>query len=139
MTAENVELVRRASALVTASCRSGEADAELLAMCTPEVRVDASRRVFNPDVYEGREGMRRMVREIHDAWEGFTEHLEEMREAGEKVVSLHTISGRGRSSGVEVESGGGLVWTVRDGEIVLVEVFGDREEALASAGLSPST
>ena len=135
MSAENVELVRTASSLVTASCQAGEASEDLLAMCTPEIRVDASRRVFNPDVYEGADGMRRMVREIHDAWEGFAEDTEELVDAGEKVVSLHTISGRGRSSGAEVRSGGGLVWTVREGRIVLVEVFADREEALRSAGL----
>ena len=136
MSQGNVELVRRASALVSASCRDGTPSEALLALCGPDIRVDASRRVFNPDVYDGLDGMRRLVREIHDAWEGFEERIEQLLDAGELLVSLHVISGRGRSSGVEVESHGALVWTVQDGHVRLVEVFADRDEALASAGLT---
>jgi uncharacterized protein len=135
MSQENIELVRRAGALVGESCRTGEASDALLDLCAPDIRVDASRRVFNPDVYDGPDGLRRMVREIHDAWEGFTERVEQLLDAGERVVSLHTISGRGRSSGVEVESAGALIWTVRDGRVRSVEVFADRAEALRAAGL----
>lgn len=138
MSRENHELVRRASALVSASCQAGVPSETLLAMCTADIRVDASRRVFNPDVYDGTDGMRRMVREIHEAWEGFEERIEQLLDTGEKVVSLHVISGRGRGSGVEVESEGALVWTLQDGHVRLVEVFADRDEALALAGVNGS-
>ena len=137
MSQANVEIIRRASGLLTASCQAGEASDALLEICMPDIRVDASRRVFNPEVYDGLEGMRRMVREIYDAWEGFSERDAQLIDAGEKVVSVHTISGRGRSSGIEVESGGGLIWTLRDGCVQSVEVFSDRSEALAVAGLAP--
>lgn len=132
-----MEIVSRASGLVGASCRSGVPSEELLALCTPDIRVDASRRVFNPDVYEGLDGMRRMIREISEAWEDFAETNVEILDAGERIVELQTISGRGRASGIAVESDGALIWTVREGRVAQVEVFADRAEALAEAGLAP--
>jgi ketosteroid isomerase-like protein len=133
---ENVEVVRRASGLVGRSCRDGVPSQELLALCAPDVRVDASRRVFNPEVYEGIDGLRRMIREISEAWEDFTESSVEIIDAGERVVELQTISGTGRSSGIAVQADGALIWTVRDGLVALVEVFADRDLALAYAGLA---
>jgi ketosteroid isomerase-like protein len=117
------------------SYAAGEAVEELLALCAPDIRIDASRRVFNPDVYEGRDGLRRLVREVCDAWEGFSEREEQVIDAGERVVTLQTIGGRGRSSGVDVRAEGALLWTLRDGQVILVEVFADRAEALRLAGL----
>ena len=76
-----------------------------------------------------------MVREIYEAWEDFAETNAEIIDAGERIVALQTISGRGRASGIDVESDGALIWTIRDGLIARVEVFADRGEALAAAGL----
>jgi ketosteroid isomerase-like protein len=134
MEQHNVDIVTRASALVSASCQTGVAGEELLALCSPDIRIDASRRVFNPDVYDGRDGMRRMVREVHDAWEDFAETDVEILDAGERVLALHRIIGRGRASGIAVESDGALVCTVRDGLIARVDIYADRGEALASVG-----
>jgi hypothetical protein len=44
---QNVEIVRRALDLLRDSYESGEATDGLLDLCTPDVRVDATRRVFN--------------------------------------------------------------------------------------------
>lgn len=137
MSRQDVEIVRRASGLVGDSCRAGAPSPGLLALCAPDIRVDASRRIFNPDVYEGRDGLARMIREISEAWQDFTETNVEVFDAGERIVELQTISGTGRASGIAVESDGALIWTVRDGLIAHVEVFADREEALAEAGLAP--
>jgi hypothetical protein len=48
MSLQNAEIVTRASRLVNASCQSGVAGEELLSLCGPGIRIDASRRVFNP-------------------------------------------------------------------------------------------
>ena len=135
MSQDNVEIVIRASALVSASCQTGMASEALLDLCSPDIRIDASRRVFNPEVYDGRDGMQRMVREVHDAWADFAETDVEILDAGAHVLALHTITARGRASGIAVESDGALVCTVRDGLIVLVEIFSDRTEALNNVGL----
>ena len=138
MSQENEALVRRAGQLLADSYEAGEATQALLELCSPELRVDASRRVFNPELYEGHEGMRRVVREICEAWEDFTELDEGLLAADDKVVSLQRIRGRGRASGVVVEAEGALIWTVSEGRVVQVEAFSDRAEALAAAGVEPA-
>ena len=135
MSHANVELVRQALELLRESYVAGTATEGLLDLCTPEIRVDASRRVFNPDVYVGEAGIRRSIREICEAWEEFNERTEGLIDAGDRVVVLQTISGRGRVSKAHVEQKGALIWTVRDGRVKLIEVFGDPCEALKTAGL----
>ena len=132
-----MEIVRRGLELLRESYESGQAAAGLLELCAPDVQVDASRRVFNPDVYEGEAGVRRSIREICDAWEDFQESNERLIDMGDRVVVLQTIGGRGRTSKAHVQRQGALIWTVRDGLVQLIEVFTDQREALEAAGLEP--
>jgi ketosteroid isomerase-like protein len=137
MSRQNVEIVRTALGRLRESYDAGEATGELLDMLTADLRVDASRRVFNPAVYEGPDGMRRLVLDVCDAWEDFSEAVEDVIEAGGRVVVLQTIRGRGRASGVEVEASGALVWALREGRVRRVDVFSRRDEALAFAKAPP--
>jgi ketosteroid isomerase-like protein len=60
----------------------------------------------------------------------------EFFDAGDRVVVLCHLKGKGRGSGVEVESSIGQVWTLRDGKLVHQQMFRTPEEALEAAGLS---
>src|SRR5690242_14509743 len=102
----------------------------MLALCAPDFQIDASRRVFNPATYDGQAGLRSAITEISDAWEDFCEENEQLIDVGDKVLALQTIAGRGRASGIEVRAAAALIWTLRDGQLVHVEVFSDRSEAL---------
>ncbi len=136
MSRENIEIVRRLSELLRASFESGCAVEEMLSLCSPGMRIDASRRVFNPEVYEGPEGVQRMIAEICDTWEAFEETNERLIDAGsDRVLVLQTIAGRGRASKVEVRASGALIWTLREGSVQSVEIFSDRREAIEAAGL----
>ena len=135
MSQENVEIVRRAREILSEAYKSGEATDELLALCAPDFQMDASRRVFNPATYDGHAGLRSAISEVADAWEDFREENERLIDVGDKVLALQTIAGRGRASGVEVQSPGALIWTLRDGQVVHVEVFYDQTEALKAVGL----
>ena len=135
MPRENVEIVRRATELLSEAYKSGEVTEEILAQCAPDLELDASRRVFNPATYHGHAGLRRAVSEISDAWEDFREEKEQLIDVGDKVLALQTIAGRGRASGVEVRARGALIWTIRDGRVVRVEVFDDQTEARKAVGL----
>src|SRR4051794_11900766 len=136
MEEDNVALVRRISELVNRSYLTGQPVPGLFEPMSPRLRIDASRRIFNPGVYEGHEGLRRVLREVWEAWEGFTELVERIVGTGDTVVVLASIRGRGRASGVEVAAKAALVWTVRDGLVEAVELFSDQDEALRSVGLS---
>lgn len=65
-------------------------------------------------------------------WETWTCEAEEYIPSGDFVVVLTRYRGRGRGSGVEVDSVGAHVWKLRDGQAVRLEVFADRERAFAS-------
>jgi ketosteroid isomerase-like protein len=123
MSQQNVEIVRRAMELLSEAYESGEVTDEILARCAPDLELDASRRVFNPATYHGHAGLRSAVSEIADAWEDFREEKEQLIDVGDRVLALQTIAGRGRASGVEVRAAGALIWTIRDGRVVRVEVF----------------
>ncbi len=62
--------------------------------------------------------------------------LEEMIDAGDRVVSLVAMSGKTKTGGVEIEAHAAAVWTVVDGRLRRVEFHLDRESALRSAGLA---
>jgi ketosteroid isomerase-like protein len=95
-----------------------------------------SRRLFNPDVYDGQAGMRRLLQEIREVWEEFAVTPEQMIDAGEHVVVFESLRGRGRGSGVETSSRSTSVWTVRDGQVIHMAAYYDREDALKHAGLA---
>jgi ketosteroid isomerase-like protein len=135
VSAENVEIVRRALDLLRDSYNSGVATDALLELCAPDIRVDGTRRVFNPDVYEGEAGVRRSIREIFEVWEDFHQINERFIDLGDRVVVLQTIGGRGRASKARVHLQGALICTLRDGLLRLIEIFVDQRDALAAAGL----
>ena len=52
------------------------------------------------------------------------------------MISLATRHARGRASRIDVEMPVMLVWTLRDGKVVRVVWFLDRDEALEAAGVA---
>ena len=66
-------------------------------------------------------------------WEDWRADADEYIEVGDYVVVLATYRGRGKRSGLEVEQQGAHVFKIRDGKVVRLEIFSDRELALASA------
>ena len=65
-------------------------------------------------------------------WERWSCEAEDYLERGDSVVVLTRYRGRGTGSGVEVDVEGAHVWKLRDGKAVRLEVFADRERALAA-------
>jgi ketosteroid isomerase-like protein len=135
MSRENVEVVRR---VFDAEARRDAATA--LTLYDPEVEFDTSRGTFadlaGRRLYYGHEGLRTWFRDWYEAWENVQEDVEELIDAGDHVISVVTIRGRGRASGLEVDlAHQPAVWTIRDGKVVRVVWFQMREEALEAVGL----
>jgi ketosteroid isomerase-like protein len=66
-------------------------------------------------------------------WETWTCEAEEYVVRGDVVVALTRYHGRGRGSGIEISTEGAHVWKLRDGKVVRLEIFADRERALGVA------
>jgi ketosteroid isomerase-like protein len=132
MSQENVELIRHLFAMVD----RGEAGA--WDVLPPHFVIDLSRRLIDPAILHGPDEMRAFYRDLDATWaNGARVEIEELIDAGDKVLVLIRFGGRGKVSGAEVEALVWNLWTFRDGEPVRWTYFGeDRAEALVAAGLS---
>src|SRR4051794_14399724 len=71
------------------------------------------------------------------AFASFRIEIEDMIDAGDRVVSLVRLIARTRTGDVPIEEKGAAVWTLRNGMLVRAEFHLDRELALRSAGVDP--
>jgi ketosteroid isomerase-like protein len=85
-------------------------------------------------IFEGREAVGHWFANWFTTFErGYHFDIEEARDLGDVVFLRATHHGRGRNSGVEVSGQTGYLYTVRDGKIVRVELFGSGAAALNAA------
>jgi len=68
-------------------------------------------------------------------WESHTLRTVEFIDAGDRVVVFWHERGRGRASGAEVSTDTAVIYTVRDGLVVLAQGYVDRAAALEAVGL----
>ncbi len=73
------------------------------------------------------------------SWDWFRIELEELVDAGEKVVALTRSFGRARGTTADVVGLSADVWTMRDGKAIAFHGYDDREEALQAVGLRSET
>jgi len=85
--------------------------------------------------YTGLDGFAEAWRDWTSPFESYRIEIEEMIDAGERVVSLVAMSGKTRTGGAEITAPGAAVWTVVDNRVRSVEFHIDRDVALRAAGL----
>jgi uncharacterized protein len=128
----NVETVRRGYELYAAGDLAGVAglfagDAELADAGGLGVAGTAAGTRYGP------EGFLQANEEALEAFEDYRVEAEEFIDAGEAVVVSVRISGRGRASGAELETRLAHLWVLRNGKVILGEVYRTAEEALEAA------
>lgn len=128
---ENVEVVRRAFEAMARGDR-----AAILADFAADATIDfTDSRAPYAGTYQGHDGLNDLLDQIMEAWESFTWEAEDFIAIDDHVVVPLRTSMRGRGSGIDVESQGGAVYTVRNGRIVRYKQCQSKEEALAAAGM----
>jgi uncharacterized protein len=65
-------------------------------------------------------------------WEHWRAEAEDYLEFGDHVVVLASYYGQGKGSGVEIHQDGAHVFELRDGKVVRLEIFANREKAIDS-------
>ena len=131
MSLENVDLVRR----TIGAFNSGDWDASLEYM-DEDIEWRAADAVPDQDSYFGRDGVRAFWTAWTDNFEGFRLEVEELIDAGDDVVVVTRIRGRGIASGAEVRSNSfAQVARVRDRKIRRWEIYDRTQDALEAAGL----
>jgi ketosteroid isomerase-like protein len=134
MSQENVEAFERAGDAINRRDIDG-----LLAVVHPEVEwhpVLLASIAGSETVYHGHDGVRDWIRDVDESFGGTYSEFHEIRDLGDGLIAFGILRGRGKESGVEVESPIIYVADFRDGKAVLVRTFLDRAQALEAAGLS---
>jgi ketosteroid isomerase-like protein len=128
MSEQNVDVVRR----IYEARDKGDA-AGALSQFHPEVVVDATAR-GDTAIGHGHEELTAIIAEWIGAFDEWREEIEEMRDLGAEVYVVATQRGRGKESGVEVETRYALLYEVRDDKITRMTLFRGPSEALEAAG-----
>jgi ketosteroid isomerase-like protein len=92
--------------------------------------------LYSTPIFHGHEGVRQCWREGLSAFSEADLEVEELVDAGDRVLAVIREREVGRASGVSVEATHQAVWTLADRKVVRMQVFDDRQEALEAAGLS---
>ena len=91
-----------------------------------------------PDTYRGHEGIRRYFAGFEGVMDEVRWEADELMEApNERVVAGIRLLTRSVATGLELELPVWQVCTVRDGKVLRIEGFAEREDALRAAGLEP--
>ena len=92
-----------------------------------------------PGVWTGLTGMAESFRDWLGAWENFRLEAEEYHELGDgRVLVLDQLNGLGKASGLDVgktRTTGAWLFHIRDGHVVRMARYQDRDRALADLGL----
>jgi ketosteroid isomerase-like protein len=130
MSQENVDLVRRG---YEHFARTGKPDVSAYA---PEIEWHSAADDPGLEVFHGVEGVKKLTEEVQEQLDDFRTVPFEFLDGGDRVVAGLVHRGRGRGSSAEVEMREWNVFRIREGRIVSVHEYPDREEALQAAGLS---
>jgi ketosteroid isomerase-like protein len=116
---ENLELVRQHYA----AWSSGDLD-RVIEGFADEVKWHGHPRLPEPGPYRSREEVRTWMSQFREAWGELSAEPVELIDAGDSVVALVHMSGRGRGSGLEVRGGVDVhVITLRDGKVSYFRIY----------------
>ena len=127
---ENVDLVRRAYERFNAGDVEG-----VLHLCDDELEFRDLPALPGSGVFIGHDAFRGWFAQMVDAFDALRFDVDDLIDAGERVVVMSHATGRGKGSGATVETHFSTVWTVHDGKAVRIVNYNDHADALAAARL----
>ncbi len=132
MSQENVQLAKRG--VEAFNRRDLDAFAETI---TPDYEwVGAFLGSVEGGSYRGRDGIARYFSEAEQIWEELSVTGEDFRDLGDTVLVVGRMAGRGRSSGVQVDTPYTMIVEFRAGRVSRSRAYLDHAEALRAAGLA---
>ena len=127
MSRENVEIVRRAFEAWNAG--DPEAAIELL---DPDIEWRLPPNFPDAESWRGRDAVVAGLTTVTESWDEFRVEVQELIDAGDRVVALVRFRGRAAITGLDLGgvSVDGQVWTVRDGKAIHVQMYNGSSDAL---------
>jgi len=132
MSGENVEIVRRAFE----AWNRGDPEAAIDVL-DPEIEWRLPPNFPDAQAWHGRDAVVQGLTAVAGAWDEFRIDVQELIDAGDRVVALVRFHGRAAITGLDLGgvSVDGQVWTIRDGKAVDVQMYNGKVDALRAVGL----
>ncbi len=130
MSQENVEGVRQGFEAMN----RGDLDG-LLDMLDPDIVWHQPADLPDAVVAHGHAGLMDIMQRWLEEWDEYSVELEELIDAGDRVVVVQRIRGKGKGSGVETEMREAHVYKIRERRPVEAWQYRTKEEALEAVGL----
>jgi len=130
MSQENVEIVLRG----VAALNRGDPEA-FNAVCDARIELHLVGAIGEPVTYAGRDGVFEFFRDMGESWAEWGFEVERTRDLDQHVLITGRQHGRGRASGIEVDSPRAAVLAVRDGAVTELRYFTEPADALKAVGL----
>jgi ketosteroid isomerase-like protein len=113
---------------------TGDMHPEIVA---PDFIWDMSHYIGWPEdqTYEGVDGARTFLRLWAGSWDDWEVEVQSLHEAGDQVLAMMHQSGRSKEAGLPLEMTFAMLWTLRDGMEIRMEMYSDPAEATRAFGL----
>jgi ketosteroid isomerase-like protein len=131
MSQENVEGVRRGYD----AWNRGDLET-FLQMFDPDVELQLPEGGLNVGVRRGRQAIKELLQGFLEVWDDLRAEPERFFESGDQIIAFVRVHGRGKGSGVEVETRPAHLATVRSSKVVRLVIYPERARALETLGLS---
>jgi ketosteroid isomerase-like protein len=130
---DNVEIVQRGFAAFNESGVEG-----ILPFIHPEFEATTPPNLASePDTYRGHDGIRRWFDSFDEVMEEIRWDAHGFQGVSGRVVVEFTLRARGKTTGLDFGQDAVMVWSLRDGKAIRVELFETLDEALAAAKGAP--
>jgi ketosteroid isomerase-like protein len=144
MSRENVELIQALipppetdlAALFRDDALFEQTASALEAFIDPEVESLAN--WMGGTKYVGVDGFRGLWLDWLEPWTSYYTQVEELIDAGDRVLALIRDHGERADTDAEIELTASSVWEIRNGKIVRVAFYTDRDDAFEAAGVERS-
>jgi uncharacterized protein len=130
MSQENVEIVLRG----VAAMNRGDVEA-FNALCDDRFEMRLMGALGEPVSYVGADGVFQFFHDMGETWADWGFEVEQARDLDQYVLIMGRQRGRGRVSGVEIDSPRACVVAVRDGAVTEIRYFIEPADALEAVGL----
>jgi ketosteroid isomerase-like protein len=125
---ENVEIVERGIKAFNERGVEGIipfVDPEFVAVTPPDLASE-------PDTYRGHDGLRRWFDSFYEVMDEIRWEAHSFHEAGDRVVVEFTLRARGKTTGLDFGQDAVMVWRLRDGKGIRVDLYPTLDEAMAA-------
>jgi ketosteroid isomerase-like protein len=130
MSEENVQIAR----LMGEYFNSGDRGA-FGGLFAPDAEIIPLRAALEGTVYRGPSGAADFWADTDESWETLAFDPDEIRDLGDRVLLIGRLRGKGRQTGVEVDSRIGAIVSFADGNVTRFQTYATVAEALEAAGL----